>query len=207
MAAIVALPVKRSTLPVEYEEAIRNLVACVTIDEAKYWSNKADALAAWARIYENDQAGLEARRLKLHAYRRMGELARELRPGGGAKGIPGSVKGPVSLLVEKGLKTHQANCASAAARMPAKKFVALVESRRPPAVGALLPHYRSASQAWMIVGGSTGGNSSLMGFAAFCRKNAPKALAKGLTAAERQRAEALVTPVMRWLKEFGKAMS
>lgn len=207
MAAVVALAVKRPNLPVEYSEAVRNLVACATIDEAKYWSDKADALAAWAQIYENDQAGLEARRLKLHAYRRMGELAREIRPGGGnPRRGGGAVKGPVSLLVEKGLKTHQANQASAAARMPAKKFDALVSSKQPPVPSSLLPHYRAASEEWKIVSG-VHGNSSLMGFAAFCRRYQPKMLAKGLTADERKRAEALIIPVARWLKEFDKAIS
>lgn len=203
------VPIRSPRLPVEYEEAVRNLVACTNLDEAKYWNNKADALAAWAKIYDNDRAGIEARRLKLHAYRRMGELAREIRPGGGNPNpkTGTQIKGPISLLVEKGLKLNQANCASAAARIPAEKFSKLVNSPQPPAPSALRSRNTSASENWQIITGAIGGNSSLMGFAAFCRKNQPKLLAKGLTADERKRAEALIVPVMRWLKEFDKAIS
>lgn len=201
------VPIKRSNLPVEYAEAIRNLVACLTIDEAKRWSDKADALAAWAKIYESNQAGIEARRLKLHAYRRMGQLARELRPGGGnPKTGLATIKGPVSLLEENGLKTHQANCSTALARMPAQKFAALVNSPRPPATSGALPLVRNGSEQWKIVSGTAGGRSSLMGFAAFCRQNSPKGLAKGLTDMERQKAKALVEPAMRWLSEFEKGI-
>lgn len=67
-------------VPVEYETAINALVACRSIDEAKYWSDKSDALAAWAKIYHSDKAAREAKALKLWAFRRMGQLAAELRP-------------------------------------------------------------------------------------------------------------------------------
>lgn len=62
-------------MPVEYEAACKALAACESIDEGKYWSDKADALAAWAKIYKSDEAAVAARRLKLMAFRRMGELA------------------------------------------------------------------------------------------------------------------------------------
>ena len=78
---------RKPLVPVEYERACTALAECQTIDEAKYWDNKADALAAWAKIYNNDQAGLEAKRLKLHAYRRMGEIAREIIPKGTSGGV------------------------------------------------------------------------------------------------------------------------
>lgn len=65
-------------MPVEYEEACKALAACATIDEGKYWSDKADALAAWAKIYKSDEAAIAARRLKLQAFRRMGEIATQM---------------------------------------------------------------------------------------------------------------------------------
>jgi len=103
-------------MPVEYDRALQALVACTRIDEARTWSDKADALAAWARIYQNDQASVLARRLKLHAYRRMGELAEELRPKHPDAG------GPRSLLLEQGLTMPQASAARCLARMPAPNF-------------------------------------------------------------------------------------
>src|SRR5208282_4621524 len=79
-------------VPVEYETAITALTECAHLDEAKYWDNKADALAAWAKIYHSDECARKAKMLKMHAYRRMGQLAGELRP-----------KMPVRILQEQGL--------------------------------------------------------------------------------------------------------
>lgn len=68
---------RKPLVPVEYEAACNALAQCVDLDEAKYWSDKADALAAWAKIYRDDRISAQAKRLKLKAYRRMGELAAE----------------------------------------------------------------------------------------------------------------------------------
>jgi hypothetical protein len=70
--------VQQATLPIEYETAVKALTACVSIDEAKYWSDKASALAAWAKIYHSKSIDRKAKVLKLHAYRRMAELARDI---------------------------------------------------------------------------------------------------------------------------------
>ena len=51
-------------VPVEYEVAIRALTECTTLDESKYWSDKSDALAAWAKIYHSDDAGRKAKLLE-----------------------------------------------------------------------------------------------------------------------------------------------
>ncbi len=123
-------------VPVEYETACKALEACLTLDEAKYWRDKADALAAWAKIYGNDKVGRDARRLRLHAYKRMGDLARELRPlrhgGKTAEGLPvGSQPGARALLMETGLNKSQAQSALRVSRMPKKEFDAEVASPRP----------------------------------------------------------------------------
>src|ERR1700690_2101621 len=68
-------------MPVEYETALQALQECITLEDTKYWSDKADALAVWAKIFHSDDAARKAKQLKLKAFRRMGELARELRPG------------------------------------------------------------------------------------------------------------------------------
>lgn len=78
LPVVVREKVDASRLPVQYDEAVKALAACTTIDESKHWADKAEALAAWAKVYKDDQVAIEARRLKLHAYRRMGELAQEL---------------------------------------------------------------------------------------------------------------------------------
>lgn len=123
---------RKPLVPVKYEEACKALVECQTIDDAKYWDNKADALAAWAKIYKNDEAGLEAKRLKLHAYRRMGLLAGELRPAVNPRGPRGAGPGPRSLLMERGFSQGAAEACRALALKPQQEFDAIVSLPRPP---------------------------------------------------------------------------
>src|ERR1700733_10435972 len=90
-------------IPVQFEEGLKALAACRSIDEAKYWASAAEALAAWARIHKEKRAGVEAKLIDLHAHRRMGELAAEMRPiryrlgKGGKNSPPNKLPGPVSL--------------------------------------------------------------------------------------------------------------
>lgn len=108
---------KTIAMPVVYEDACKALVACTTLDEAKYYSDKSDALAAWAKIYKSDEAAMAAKRLKLHAYRRMSELAEEIaatlssRPKSAGK-APCIVAGCDSISVARGLcvKHHARWC-------------------------------------------------------------------------------------------------
>lgn len=117
-------------IPVEYETAVKALTECVTLDEAKYWDNKADALAAWAKIYHSPEAERKAKQLKLHAYRRMGELAKELRPTTFAKGRRGPLPGAESMLMANGLNRSKARAATwLASRSPAE-FSTYVERKR-----------------------------------------------------------------------------
>ena len=112
-------------VPIEYETAINALTECVTLDEAKYWSDKADALAAWAKIYHSNEAERKAKQLKLHAYRRMGELATELRP------PKAKQKGPTSLLQEMGLSQTQARSARYLGGLTPKSFKKLIDVDEP----------------------------------------------------------------------------
>jgi hypothetical protein len=202
-------------VPIEYESALKALQACSTLDEAKYWDNKADALAAWARIYRNDQAGVEARRLKLHAYRRMNELAEELRPSrpNRAAGNPGAR----SVLMEQGLSTQTTQNVRRIGAIPGKKFEQLVKSPKPPGVtrAALLgigksggfngfpPQRELSSDAWRTLALQSGTGPSLAAFRSiFCRRYSAKVLARGLKPDEVAGARALITEVQEWLDEF-----
>jgi hypothetical protein len=199
---------RKARVPAEYNEAVKALAACVTLDEAKYWDDKAEALKAWAKIYGDDEAGLSARRLKLHAYRRMGELAMQMRPWkpGARKGCKmgeGAGKGVPSLLVEHGLPMHKANAASAAARMPRRKFQALVNQPKPPAPNALLAKFsdRNVTTAWREISGVIGGNS-LLGFRGWCRSRDARQLARALTQTETAKARECAREAAEWLDEF-----
>lgn len=119
-------------MPVVYEEGIRALQACIDLDDAKEWSDKADALAAWARMYHSDDFKRKAAQLKLRAYQRMGTLAMELRPQK-KPGYGGAVPGPRSLLLESGLNLPQARAALTIARAPKDKVQEQFDKDRPPA--------------------------------------------------------------------------
>lgn len=190
-------------VPIEYETAVNALQACITMDDAKYWSDKADALAAWARIYRSDDAGRKARQLKLHAFRRMGILAQELRPRGVHKpGGTGTRPGPVSLMVESGLSLHQAAAASAIAKISKRAFLKAVDSEHPPAPSSMLPKFAGdVSDSWKKLAGAHGGNT-FIGFRAFCRANEAKPIAKGLAADEVAKVRGVLTEINEWLDEF-----
>lgn len=138
LAPLPPIPVDAvAKLPVQYETAVRLLAQCETIDDARQWSIKSDALAAWASIYKNDEAGVQARKLKLHAFRRMGILAGELRPqralgmGKGKVGL-GTSSGPYSLLIESGLSKTQAGQIRCLALLPKAEFDSLIDQEIPP---------------------------------------------------------------------------
>lgn len=123
---------RKPLVPVEYEAACKALAACRTLDEAKYWNDKSDALAAWAKIYRDDKAGRQARALKLWAYRRMAELARELQPRKRLRAGYGTTPGPNALLREFGLSKAAASAASRLADQTEDVMHALANLPRPP---------------------------------------------------------------------------
>lgn len=203
-------------VPVEYDSAVRALIACSTLDEAKYWSSKADALAAWAKIYGDDKVGREAKRLRLYAYRRMGEIARELRPGGvassrnphptqkGAHRFSGRLPGPKSLLEEQGLNDGQTRSALRVSRIPKKEFDAFVNSPKPPSPVTIGSVQIGVSRDYELF------NSALTGFVSclkargdpkeFVKQVPPdsKAMRNGGT----ERIRARVAQIIEWLDTF-----
>lgn len=187
---------RKPLVPVEYENALQSLAQCASIDDAKYWSDKADALAAWAKIYQSDQVSVQAKRLKLHAFRRIGILAAELRPrtrGGGP--------GPKSLLVEKGFAISQATTIQRVTNIPRGQFEAFVNLPRPPSPTAIRNQILGeASDAWKILAAQSG--TSLLRFATWCRANGATSLARGVSIDEGMKIRAALIVITEWLDEF-----
>lgn len=201
-------------LPVEYTSACRSISLCRTIDEAKFWGDKADALAAWAKIYRNEEAAKEAKRLKLHAFRRMNDLANELQPriylkGPGTKG-KAQQDGPRALLRQHGLSETTAQHVRRIGQIPQPRFDALIASEKPPGVTKASALGRGAlakartSPAWReLIDGRMTGSISLSRFVrAFCEHQSAKELAHGLLPGEVKAARLLCTQAMEWLDEF-----
>lgn len=194
-------------VPLEYEAAVKALAACLTLDEAKYWNDKADALAAWAKIYHSDDVSRKARALKLHAYRRMGILAAELRPANRfeeGRHMPG----PLSALVAAGLSDSQAKAARAVAKLPKRKFDREVAAERPraPTSFRITGGNEELSESWRTLTGRslnrTTTVNSMSGFACFCRGNDAKALARGLDKGEVENARVIATLIAEWIDTF-----
>jgi hypothetical protein len=70
-----------ASLPATYQAAKSALAECSRIDECKDWADRASALASYAKQAQDSQLEDMARRIKHRAFRRAGELLRQIEPG------------------------------------------------------------------------------------------------------------------------------
>jgi hypothetical protein len=121
----------------------RAIVTRASIDECKEWADKAEALASYARMADDDELRTLADRIQANAVWRCGELLKEFDARGGDRSRK---EGP--LLFEDrpsqrqvagaaGLSEHQRKQAVRVANVPREVFNFLVDSDDPPTVTAL----------------------------------------------------------------------
>lgn len=199
LPAMVKETIKHAKTPVIYEDACKALASCKDIDEAKYYSDKADALGAWAKIYKSDRAALESRRLKLFAFRRMGQLAEEIRPRYSRVSRHGFAPGPRALLVEKGLSPTNASLARRAASVPEPQFKKLLDAPTCHTPSSLTASMLKCSESWRIFSSA---GSAPASWRSFCRRQDAKNLARGMTQDETIKARCIVLEIQEWLDEF-----
>lgn len=185
-------------LPVEFETACQALIACQTIDDAKYWNAKAEALAAWAKIYHSDRALREAKKLKLHAYRKMSELAAELakkdpRPKSGPNAGLGSSK----VLEAYGFTKSEALHIRAVGRAKQEDFDRAVNSSKPPAPSAF--KVRSDS-----IGIET--LNAMNTFRRFCSRVNAADIAQALPTEDRVQTKRAIVVITEWLDELSQRL-
>ena len=200
---------RKPLMPIEYEEACKMLDACVSLDDAKYWADKSDALAAWAKIYHDDIASIKAKKIKLKAYRRLGELAMELAPKRRATSERGAPPGPQQLLTKNGLTQGHARQAVAVARAPIEKFENAVEMAYSPrrvefecrGLGSRKA-VRSDSWMWLTAESSYLNSPRLRNTLASLRNKSAKSVATGISPDEVAKARELVVGLQEWLDEF-----
>lgn len=128
-------------LPVAYANAQKALAECSRIDECKTWSDKAAALASYARQAKDDNLRLMAIRIQARAERRCGELLKQIPRADEATryGQVGAVP-PVTrtqAATDAGLSERQRKTALRIASIPNDEFDAAVESASPPTVTKL----------------------------------------------------------------------
>jgi hypothetical protein len=138
-----ALPaLANAQLPASYQAAQKALAECSRVDECKDWSDKARALASYARQAKDSTLHNLALRIQSRAQRRMGELLK-LVPRGDADGanlaqnrqagaLPPVTRTQVAR--DAGLSEHQRKTALRIANVPEPDFEAAVESDKPPTV-------------------------------------------------------------------------
>lgn len=165
---------KAVRMPVIYEQAVQALIACRTLDEALYFADKAEALQAWAKIQKNDQAGLEAKRLRLHAYRRAGPLR----------------------LLQTILPDSPARAARHLARLPQREFDAVMALPHPPTPMAARNALFASSSAWNNL------RIHISGLRTMLRSNDLATLGGGLAAPEAKWARAAVVEIIEGLDQF-----
>ena len=184
-------PVNSVKLPIIYEDAIRDLIACQTLDEAKYFADKAEALAAYARIHCDKRLAIESKRLKLIAFRRMGQLAEEL--------FPARAKGRFSILIKSGLTRAGAADARRLSAAKDDTFRHALNSARPPSPAQFRRNTAGTSDSWKaFAGGATGTRH----FMTFCRKHRARDVAIGIMPDEVDLARAIAIELSDWLDEF-----
>jgi len=142
MSLPATINVADARLPVSYEKAKQALTACNNIDECVSWSDKAAALAAYAKQARDEDLLRLATRIKDRAIRRAGELYKQIEPSKGGRPSktevgtrPSFSRGQAA--ADAGMSPHQAKQAVRVASVPEAEFERQVESDRPPSVSAL----------------------------------------------------------------------
>jgi hypothetical protein len=133
----IAFLVKTAPLPENYEKAKQAIAECERIDQCADWADKAAALASYARQADNRDLENDARRIRLRAVRRCGDLllTYDGRGGDRSKTVTALTFAPPSraeVAEEAGLSEHKTRVAVQIANIPEEEFEATVESNTPP---------------------------------------------------------------------------
>jgi hypothetical protein len=190
-------------VPVKYEAACRAISECDRIDECKDWSNKAAALATYAKQANDDSLRVMAVRIQARAYRRMGELLKQIPAGEGARGgkrqegtLPPLTR--TQAATDAGLSEHKRKTALRIASVPEREFDRQIETASPPTATQLAAQGttqrpRSTSRP------ETG--QELLRFAEFCAETDPS-IATTMDAESAEACRRCVAIVDRWLDAF-----
>lgn len=132
-ADLTTIDVSGAKLPSTYQAAKRAISQCASIDECKDWSDRAAALASYAKQAGDDQLEKMARRIRARATRRAGELLKQIEPSKGGRPSKNSGSRPpefsrAAAARGAGLSRDQAKQAQRLANVPEAEFEDMVES-------------------------------------------------------------------------------
>lgn len=205
--------IDEAKLPDSYQSAVRAMQSCASIDEVKEWSDKAAAIASYARMASDDELFKKATRIKARAIRRCGELLKAIESASNQYDAQKNAKEGAhpsrkQAAVDAGLSEHQHKQAIRVANVPDKDFEDLVESEDPPTVTALSdigrrPQEVNRHPAFHLATRCGGGIGRLH---EFCEVNNPNFVADGFLDHEVDGVIAKAEYLARWLYHLSDAL-
>ena len=132
--------VATARLPVNYQQATQALTACSRVDECREWVNKTEAVAAYARMADDETLHKTAIRIKSRAIKRCGELLKQFKAPGARTEKHRAGADPRSQTEvgrDAGMSPRQVKDAVRVSNVPKAEFERLVESNDPPSVTEL----------------------------------------------------------------------
>jgi hypothetical protein len=222
-AVMLPAEIPDAPLPVRYEAARKALAECEAIDEVKDFSDKAAALAVYARQANDTSLHMMALRIKARAERRAGELLKQIpagdiatrfqaravesRPPGddpnNGRASPARPVTRTQAARDAGFTPYQQKTAMRVANVPAESFERQVESERPPSVAALAAQgaVRAAAPD-PAAEQAREAKSALATFAKLCARIDAGEAAGAVTTAEAMTFRQHVRAIDTWLDAF-----
>lgn len=210
--------IAHARLPETYASAKTALANCASIDECQDWANKAEALASYARMSDDEQLENLAKRIRARAIRRCGELLKSFdadKGGRPRKNLspdadeffrdPTTILGPITrgeVAERAGISRDQMHTAMKVADVPQEKFDAAVESNQPPGVKRLAASLKPQMQTPEGFREATQAIGTVADFARFCERQDPAFVAGGVLQSEVQVVRAQVAIIDQWLDRF-----
>lgn len=221
LPAAVQHRIPNARMPLNYVVAKNAVSKCVKIDECKEWSDKTMALASYARQVKDRELEQNAKRLRLRAQVRMGELLRELdAPHGGWQDPDGKIRNRRGMSqryqtgLDAGLSRAMINRTVSMARVPEEKREEVIEATPPISPRALsdlgrvrkFKTGREVGAAYKeLVSASWGAN--LGKFHAWIKGKSATFIGSQITAKDEvDRLRKLITDCQEWLDELDQAL-
>jgi hypothetical protein len=165
-------------------------------------ANKAEALASYAKMADDDTLRQLADGIQARAVRRMGELLKEYDGKGNNQHKAATLPTQKEAADAAGISEHQTKQAVRVANVPAVEFDAAVEGDNPATVTALAAMGTKVravpegfKQATHLIG-------SVKRFAECCQENEPGSVAGGVLPHEVAELQSLVSIIDAWLDRF-----
>jgi hypothetical protein len=206
-------------LPQRYEAARAAIAECERIDECKNWSDKAAAMASYARQAKDDSLRVMAVRIQARAERRCGELLKQIPRAdeatryGQVAAVPPVTR--TQAATDSGLSERQRKTALRIANVPAATFDAHVESSQPPSITQLANLGKETRKPlddgspWNQIETPEAREAceTVEKFAKYCERNEPKLIAHAVNATEAQELRRLIAITDRWLDSLAVTLS